>query len=110
VSSRARCLLSFVSDHDPPNVVGQPPFQATHRLVVGFAGRDLGVVVGASGAARHPHLAERDDMQGEVELAITAAGQAITDSVGAGNLHRGDAGVVGEGRRGTESAGASGVS
>jgi hypothetical protein len=85
-------------------MVGQAPFQAPHCLVVGFAGRDFGVVVGPPGTARHSCLGERDDVQCEVELSVAAARQPVADSFGAGNLDRGDAGIASEGRCGSESA------
>jgi hypothetical protein len=100
LSSRARCLSSFVADHEPPNVVGEAPFHAAHCLVVGFAGRDLGVVVGPSAS----YLGERDYLQSAVELPVTTKRQAMTDSVCAGNLDWGDVGVASEDRGGGESA------
>jgi hypothetical protein len=54
-------------------VIGETSLEAAHRFVVGLSGGDLGVVVGAAPAAAHPDLGERDDVQREVELAITAA-------------------------------------
>lgn len=63
MSSRARRQATFIGDHEPPDVVGQATFQAAHRLVVGLACGDLGVVVGAASAAAHADLGERDDVQ-----------------------------------------------
>jgi hypothetical protein len=80
-------------------------FKAPHCLVVSLPGRDLGVVVGTSGTAPHTHLGQRHDVQGEFELTVTAARQAMTDSCGAGHLDRGDPCVASERRRGGESAG-----
>jgi hypothetical protein len=109
VSSRARRRSFLVGDHDAPNVVGEASFQAPHRFVVGLPGGDLGVVVGAASAAAHAYLGERGDVQGEVELTVAAAGQAVSGTVSAGGLDRGHAGVVGE-RGGTgESAGLAGA-
>ena len=71
-------------------MVSQAAFQAPHCLVVSLPGRDLGVVVRTSGTAPHPHLGQRGDVQGDVELTVTAARQAMTDSFGTGNLDRGD--------------------
>ena len=96
MSSRTRRLFLFVTDHESPNVVSQAALQATHRLVVALAGDDLGVVVGPSGTAMHPDLSQRDDVQGEVELPVSTAGQAVPGTVGAGDFDGGDSGVVGE--------------
>ena len=74
-----------------------------------LAGRDLGVVIGPSGTATHSHLGECDDVQSKVELAVAATGQAMTNSFGAGNFDRGDAGVVSQRRRRRESAAVSGA-
>jgi hypothetical protein len=73
VSSRARGQPAFVGDHESPDLIGETSLEAAHRFVVGLSGGDLGVVVGAAPAAAHPDLGERDDVQREVELAITAA-------------------------------------
>ena len=109
MSSRVRRLASFVGDHDPPDVVGEAPFEAAHGLVVRLALADLEVVVGAAGAGAHADLGERGDVQGQVELAISAAGQPVPGAVGAGHLDRGDAGVAGERRGGGEPAGPAGA-
>jgi hypothetical protein len=54
--------------------IGYTLFQAAHRLVVGLAGGDLRVVVGAVSARPRPHLGERRDVPGEDELAMAAEG------------------------------------
>ena len=77
-------------------MVGETSFEAARCFVVGLPGGDLGVVVGAAGAVAHAHLGEGDDVQGEVELAVTAAGQAVPCAVGGGDFDGSDAGVVGE--------------
>jgi hypothetical protein len=51
-------------------VVGQSPSQAAHRLGVGLAAGEGAVVVGASSAAGHADLGQRDRVQSVVELAI----------------------------------------
>jgi hypothetical protein len=71
------CQFLDAGHHLPPDVVGEPPFEAAHGFVVGLAGGDLGVVVAAAGAATHSDLGERDDMQCQVELAVTAAREAV---------------------------------
>jgi hypothetical protein len=48
-------------------MVGQAAFQAASGLLPGFTGRDLGVVVGASGTAGHAYLVHRDNVQSKVE-------------------------------------------
>ena len=58
-------------------MVGETPFQAAHRFVVGLPGGDLGVVVRPAGAARHPDLGERDDVQRQVQLPVTAARETM---------------------------------
>ena len=85
-------------------MVGQAAFQAASGLLLRFAGGDLGVVVGPPGTAGHSYLVHRDNVQGEVELSVAAAGEAVTDSFCAGNLDGGDAGVASEGGCGGESA------
>jgi hypothetical protein len=75
MSSRACRQTAFVGDHESPNPVGQAAFQTAHGLVVGFAGCDLRVVVGPTGALVHAYLGERDDVQRKVELAITTRGK-----------------------------------
>jgi hypothetical protein len=65
----------FVTNHEPPNVVGQAPFQAAPCLLLSFAGRDLGVVVSPSGTAQHSYLVHGDDVQGMAELPVAAARQ-----------------------------------
>ena len=67
------------------NIAGQAPFQAAPRLLVRFAGRDLGVV-GMYGTAWHSHLVYRVDMQGIAELSVATAQQPMTDSISAGHL------------------------
>jgi hypothetical protein len=42
--------------------------------------------VGPSGAAAHPHVGERDDVQREVELSVAASRQSVPCSVCAGDL------------------------
>ncbi len=69
----------------------------------------FGVVVGPPGTAPYLYLGERDDVQRMVELSVAAARQPVTDSFGAGHLDRRDAGVVGEGWCGTESASPTGA-
>jgi len=90
-------------------MVGEAAFQAAPCLLLSFAGGDLGVVVGPSGTAAHSYLAHRDDVQGVVELPVTAERHAMPDSFYAGNLDRGDAGVAGEGGCSCESAHATGA-
>ena len=90
-------------------MVGQAPFQAAHRLVVGPSRCNLGVVVRTSGAALHPDLGKRHDVQRQIELPVAAARQAMPGSFSASHLNRGDAGIVGKGRRSSESARVSGA-
>ena len=91
-------------------MVGEPPFQAAHRLVVRLSRDDLGVVVVPSGTASHPHLGERDNVQSEIDMAVSAAGEAVPSPVGASHLDRRDASVVGERRRSRKAARSPGVS
>ena len=56
---------------------------------------DLLVVVGAPGAPAHPDLGEGDDVQGEVQLPVTTAWQAVADPVSAGDLDRHENHLVG---------------
>jgi hypothetical protein len=90
-------------------MVGEAAFQAAPCLLLSFAGGDLGVVVGLPSTAAHSYLVHGDDVQGVVELSVTAERQAMTDSFCAGNLDRGDAGLAGEGGCGWESAHATGA-
>jgi hypothetical protein len=85
-------------------MVGQAAFQAASCRLLSFAVGDLGVVVRPSSTAAHSYLGHRDQVQGVVELPVAAAGEVMTDSFGAGDLDRGDAGVAGEGGCGCESA------
>jgi hypothetical protein len=64
----------LVFDHDVPDVFGKLSFQAAQGLVVSLALGYLPVVVGASGAAAHPDLADRGEVECGVELPVTAAG------------------------------------
>ena len=90
-------------------MVGEAAFQAAPCLLLSFAAGDLGVVVGPSSTAAHAYLAHGDDVQGVVELPVTAERHAMPDSFCAGNLDRGDAGVAGKGGCGCESAHATGA-
>ena len=90
MSSQARRLGVFAAHHASPDVVGQASFQAAHRLVVGLAGGDLGVVVGPAGAAGHPDLGEHNQVQGEVELPVPTPRKAVSGPVGGGNFDGGD--------------------
>ena len=69
------------------------------RLVVRLPGRDLGVVGGPPGIAAHPDLSQRDDVQGELDLPVSTAREAVRGSVSAGDLDGRNAGVSGERRR-----------
>jgi hypothetical protein len=80
--------MAFVGGHDAPDMAGQAAFEAAYRFVVGPPGGDLGVVVGASAAGPDADLGDRDLVQGEVELAVTAARQPVPGAVGADDLHR----------------------
>jgi hypothetical protein len=101
VSSRA-CpgCPTFVGEHDAPDVVGEASFEAAHRFVMRLSGGDLLVVVGAPAAAAHPDLGQRGDVQGQVQLPVTAAGPAMAGAVSTGHLDRRDTGIAGEGRGG----------
>ena len=79
---RVRRRSTLVADHLSPDMVSESPFQTAHRFVVGLPGGDLGVVVGAAGAATHPDLSEGDDVQRQVQLAVSATRQAVSASVG----------------------------
>jgi hypothetical protein len=80
VSSRARHLVAvllsavLVSDHGAPEMFGELAFQAPQGLVAGLALGYLPVVVGAAGAAAHPDLGDRSEVECGVELPVTAAG------------------------------------
>src|SRR3954452_11047082 len=80
-------------------MIGEPAFEGPHGLVVGLALADLSVVVATPWAGAHPDLGDRDDVQGVVELPVTAARQPVAGAVSAGHLDRCDTGVVRE-RRG----------
>ncbi|HEX7209751.1 MAG TPA: hypothetical protein VF241_02420, partial [Propionibacteriaceae bacterium] len=66
-------------------MISQATFQAAPGLLLGFAGGDLGVVVGPSGTPTHAYLVHSDDVQGVVELPVTAEWHAMTNSFGAGH-------------------------
>lgn len=102
MSSRARhfVVLSFpailVSDHDSPEVFGKSAFQATQRLLAGFAFGEFAFVVGPTGAGAHPDLRDRGDVQRRVELPVAAAREPVAGAFGAGDLDGCGAGVGGK--------------
>ena len=73
MSSRARCLLSFVSDHGSPDVVGEASFQTPSRFAGSLTFSDFGVVVGVAAAAGSSDLGDGNGVQCGVELAVAAA-------------------------------------
>jgi hypothetical protein len=102
VSSRLEWVVVaglFVAEHDPPDVVGDPAFEAAHGFPGGLALGEFAPEVVVAGAARGANLDQGDDVQRVVELAVTGAGQAVPGALSAGDLDRGRSGVAGEMRR-----------
>ncbi len=83
MSSRARCRSPGVAGHLPAGDVGQPPLQAPHRFLGGFAGGEFAPVAGAAFGV----VAPRDDghdVQDLVDPAVAGPGQAVPVLVTAG--------------------------
>jgi hypothetical protein len=64
----------FVAEHDSPDVIGNPAFEAAHRFPAGLTFGEFAPEVVVAGAARGADLDQGDDVQGVVELAVTSAG------------------------------------
>ena len=108
MSSRARRLPLFVSDHGSPDVVGEASFQTPSGFAGSFTLSEFGGVVGVTAAAARSDLGDGDGVQSGVELAVAASGEAVSSLVGAGYLDGRRSGVVGERRRGGEPSGPTG--
>ena len=74
--------------------VGNPSFEAAHRLHAGLTG-DLASVVGLAFGVE-PDLGGRCDVEHVVGLAVTGAGEAVSDLFAGGGVERGGAGPGGE--------------
>ena len=86
------CPLLLVVDELPVDGVGQSSFQAAQRAFLTFAcGEFLGVVGTPAGVVTL--VAQRDDVQGVVELAVAGPGQPVSFDLAGGHLDRGGAGV-----------------
>jgi hypothetical protein len=73
VSSRARRLPLFVSDHGSPDVVGEASFQTPSRFGGSFTLSEFGVVVGVAAAAWCSDLGDGNGVQSGVKLAVAAS-------------------------------------
>ncbi|EME55782.1 putative transposase for insertion sequence element [Rhodococcus ruber BKS 20-38] len=101
--------MSFVGEHDAPDMIGQVTFKGAPRSCGLFALGDLLVVVGASRAGGHPDLHHRDGVERTVELSVAVTGESVPVGIGAGDLHRRRPVVVRKGRRGREAIGPAGA-
>src|ERR1700712_5935153 len=85
-------LVAFlVGNHDPPDVIGKPPFQTPPGLPRLLALRDLGLVIDVARAPLRPDLGDGDNVQRGVELPISGPGQSVPGAVGTGHLEWSDA-------------------
>src|SRR6266567_2926087 len=74
-SRRSDCRVEPETTED---IVADPPSEGPDRLGLGVAGGSTMVEVCAA-AGFDPHLGDRDSMEGEVELPVAAAIQAVAD-------------------------------
>ena len=97
----------FVGEHDPPEVLGDPAFEAAKGFPGGLAVAKFAAEVMVAGAAWAASLDERHDVQGMVELPVTGPRQPVPGVLAASDLERSGAGVAGEVRAGGKARGPS---
>ncbi len=85
----------MIGDQVAVDDVGQLPFEAAAGLLGRLGLGDLALVVRLSGTGV-ADLADRDQVQGGVELAVATPVQPMPAQIAAGGLDRGGAGVAGE--------------
>src|SRR5918994_3489656 len=95
MSTRGRVSVAMVSHQVPVDHVGELPLERPAGLLgrLGLAQLALVVDLPWAGVA---DLADRDQVQGGVELAVAAPVQPMPADIAAGGLDRGGAGVAGE--------------